>query len=83
MCVSVPGQIVEIIDPVHRLAKVDISGQEREVNLALLSPEESRVGEWVLVHAGLALRPIDEAKAVDTLAVLAELLQVWSEEELR
>lgn len=80
MCVGIPGQIVEIVDPVHRIASVDISGQQRKVNLALLPPEEGIVGEWVLVHAGLAVNRMDAADAHSTLEFLRELDRFFEEE---
>jgi len=80
MCVGIPGQIVEIIDPTHRIAGVDISGQRRKVNLGLLAPDEGEIGEWVLVHAGLAVRWMAEAEAQETLQFLAELDQFFEEE---
>ena len=36
MCLAVPGQIVEVVDEVNRLAKVDIAGVQRNVNIGLL-----------------------------------------------
>jgi hydrogenase assembly chaperone HypC/HupF len=78
---SVPGQIVEIVDPVHRLAHVNFEGQQRLVNLGLLSPEEGVVGDWVIVQAGLAVGRLSEAEAQSALALLQELEQ-WYEEEL-
>ncbi|MGQ0604512.1 MAG: HypC/HybG/HupF family hydrogenase formation chaperone [Anaerolineales bacterium] len=79
MCISIPGQIVEIIDPVHRLAHVEISGQKRMVNLGLLSPNEGMVGEWVLVQAGLAVQRISPDEAHSALEFLRELDQLYEE----
>lgn len=80
MCVGIPGQIVEIIDPVYRLARVEISGQVRQVNLGLLAPDECAVGEWVLVHAGLAVSRMAPAEAENTLEFLRALDQFYEEE---
>lgn len=80
MCVGIPGQIVEITDPVNRIARVEVSGQQRTINLGLLAPEEGVVGEWVLVHAGLAVQHLVEAEARETLDLLAELSQIYREE---
>jgi hydrogenase assembly chaperone HypC/HupF len=52
MCVSIPGQITNILDSAGRIALVDVSGQLRTINLGLLSLDEGAVGDWVLVHAG-------------------------------
>jgi hydrogenase expression/formation protein HypC len=80
MCVGIPGQIVEIIDPVHRLARVEISGQVRQVNLGLLAPDECAAGEWVLVHAGLAVSRMAPEEAESTLEFLRALDQFYEEE---
>jgi hydrogenase expression/formation protein HypC len=79
MCVGIPGQILEIVDPVHGLARVEVSGQSRRVNVGLLSPEERAVGEWVLVHAGLAVRRLDPDEAQSTLDFLKALDQFYEE----
>lgn len=79
MCIGIPGQVVEIIDPVHRIASVDVSGRLRKVNLALLSPEEGAVGDWVLVHAGLARNQMDAAEAQSILELLREMDQLYQE----
>jgi hydrogenase expression/formation protein HypC len=85
MCLGIPGQIVEISNPQLNLAKVDVSGVKREVNLACIvdedHPIESCVGDWVLVHVGFAMSRIDEDEAAATLKVLHDLGEV--EEELQ
>ncbi len=85
MCLGIPGQIIEIIDEQQMLAKVDVSGVRRQVNIACIvdaqHPVTDCVGDWVLVHVGFAMSRIDEAEAAKTLALLEELGEV--EEELR
>lgn len=83
MCLGIPGQIVEITGPGMHLAKVDIAGVKREVNLICVvdeeHPIESCVGDWVLVHVGFAMSRIDEQEAQKTLELLAELGEVQAE----
>jgi len=50
---------------------VEYSGNSREINLTLVP--QAGAGDWVLVHAGLALQIIEEATALETLALLEEL----------
>ena len=57
MCLGIPAQIVEIVDPEFSLAKAEVSGVRREVSLALCP--EAKVDDWVLVHVGFALARID------------------------
>lgn len=83
MCLGIPGQIIEITDASTLLAKVDISGIQRQVNIACIisasHPVENCIGDWVLVHVGFAMSRIDEEEAQKTLAVLAELEEVQQE----
>ena len=72
MCLAIPGQIVEIVDESNRLAKVDVSGVRRNVNIGLLAggPDDVGVGDWVLIHVGFAISKVDEAEAEATLKLL-------------
>jgi len=83
MCLGIPGQVVSITDAERQLAMVDVSGVQREVNLAcIVSPEHplaTCVGDWVLVHVGFAMSRIDEAEAALTLKTLAELGELQAE----
>ena len=80
MCVSIPGQITGIIDPTLRIALVDIAGQPRTINLGLLSADQGAVGDWVLVHAGLAISRVDATDAHTILAMLQACDQLDQEE---
>ena len=70
MCLAVPGKIIEIQD---LLATVDISGVTRKISLMLLP--ETKVGQFVLVHAGFAIQAIDEEEVKKTLELFKELEQ--------
>ena len=80
MCVSIPGQITNIIDSAHRIALVDILGQPRTINLGLLLADEGAVGDWVLVHAGLAISRVDATDAHTILTMLQACDQLDQEE---
>ena len=58
MCLGIPAQIVELVDPEAGIAKAEISSVRRNVSVALCP--EAGVGDWVLVHVGFALAKIDE-----------------------
>lgn len=73
MCLGIPGQIVSFVDEMHHLAKVEVSGVRRTINVALVLPDGLEVGDWVLVHVGFAMSKIDEGEARSTLAFLAQL----------
>jgi hydrogenase expression/formation protein HypC len=68
MCLAIPGRIVEIVDEPNRLARVDVAGVQRTVNVGLL--DDVDVGDWVLIHVGFALSKVDEQEAAATLALL-------------
>ncbi|MEP7010915.1 MAG: HypC/HybG/HupF family hydrogenase formation chaperone [Acidobacteriota bacterium] len=84
MCLAIPGQVVEIVDPANRLAKVDVAGVRRTINIALLDQDGggAEVGDWVLIHVGFAMSKVDEAEAKATLR-LVEQMGTEYEEEMR
>ena len=84
MCLGIPGQIVEFVEPQHHIAKVDVSGVRRNVNVGLLAGEVD-IGDWVLIHVGFALSKIDEEEAGATVAFLESLGDPYEQElaELR
>jgi hydrogenase expression/formation protein HypC len=68
MCLAIPGRILEVVDESNRLAKVDVAGVQRTVNIGLLA--DADVGHWVLIHVGFALSIVDEEEAEATLSLL-------------
>lgn len=86
MCLGIPGQIIEITDPLQSMAKVDIAGVKREVNIVCVideeHPIEQCVGQWVLVHVGFAMSLIDPDEAEKTLQLLSELGEIDDESDL-
>ncbi|HCJ02608.1 MAG TPA: hydrogenase assembly chaperone [Raoultella ornithinolytica] len=77
MCIGIPGQICAIDG---NLAKVEVCGIQREVNLTLVGSVDEqgqpRLGQWVLVHVGFAMSIINEAEARDTLEALQNMFEV-------
>jgi hydrogenase expression/formation protein HypC len=73
MCLAIPGQVLEVVDEVNRLAKVDVAGVQRNVNVGLLDADPGGgvgPGDWVLIHVGFALSRVDEEEANATLELL-------------
>jgi hydrogenase expression/formation protein HypC len=85
MCLAIPGQVLEMVDEPNRLARVDVVGVRRTINVGLLDDaltgEGVVPGDWVLIHVGFALSKIDEEEAAATLALL-EAMGAEFEEEL-
>jgi hydrogenase expression/formation protein HypC len=80
MCLGIPGELIEFL-PDHRdLARVDVSGVRRVINVGLLADDMPAVGEWVLIHVGFALSKIDEAEAAAALEFLAGIGQAYDDE---
>jgi hydrogenase expression/formation protein HypC len=71
VCLAIPGQIVEITDEANGLARVDVAGVRRTINVGLL--DGVTPGDWVLIHVGFALSVVDEEEAQATLALLEEM----------
>ncbi len=73
MCLAIPGRIVAFEDDSKDVAKVDVAGVRRRVNVSLLLPEGVSLGDWVLLHVGFAIARVDEAEAEETLRLLQGL----------
>lgn len=72
MCVAIPAQLIE---KDGFLATVEAYGARRKINLMLL-PEDAEVGDYVLVHAGYAIRKIDKEAGKETLQLFDEVLRL-------
>jgi hydrogenase expression/formation protein HypC len=87
MCLAVPGVIMDMVDESNRLARVDVAGVRRTINIGLLDGDDSGVGpgDWVLVHVGFAISQIDEEEAMATRRLLEEMGAEYEQElaELR
>ncbi|MDQ3134447.1 MAG: HypC/HybG/HupF family hydrogenase formation chaperone [Acidobacteriota bacterium] len=71
MCLAIPGKIVEIVDIENQIAKVEVGGVRRNINTGML--DETRIGDYVLIHVGFAMSKIDEHEAEETLRLLKEI----------
>ena len=80
MCLGIPGEVIEIMTDRPDLARVDVSGVRRAINIGLLTDEEIRPGDWILIHVGFALSKIDEAEAKAALDFLAGIGQAYEDE---
>ncbi|MBF6165850.1 HypC/HybG/HupF family hydrogenase formation chaperone [Streptomyces gardneri] len=68
MCLGIPGRVMAIPDGYHdQIALVDVSGEQRKVNIGLLDDDPARPGDWVIIHMGFAVEKTDEAGAAAAL----------------
>jgi hydrogenase expression/formation protein HypC len=72
VCLAIPGQVIEIVDEVNHLAKVDVAGVRRNVNVGLLDGAIGP-GDWVLIHVGFAISQVDEDEARATRDLLVRM----------
>lgn len=75
VCLAIPGQVLEMVDEVNQIARVDVVGVRRNVNVSLLASDgdQARPGDWVLIHVGFALSKVDEQEALATLSLLQRM----------
>jgi len=70
MCLAVPMKVLSIDND---LAEVDQAGVRLKINL-MICDQRPEVGDFVIVHAGFAIRRIDPDEAQESLRLLEELL---------
>jgi hydrogenase expression/formation protein HypC len=80
MCLAIPGKLVSMAgdDPIGRTGKVDFSGVVREVSLACVP--EVKIGDYVMVHVGMAIGVVDETEAREVFEYLTRIGELASEE---
>lgn len=79
MCLALPAKVIEVCgdEPLTREARVDFGGARRRVSLACLP--EVREGDWVLIHAGIAISRLHEDEALRVIADLHKLADASGE----
>lgn len=73
MCVAYPGRVVSI-KGTH--GTVDFSGTEVPVNLAMVP---AKIGDYVLVHAGMAIQIVEKKEAHDWISLFKEIGEMEKE----
>jgi hydrogenase expression/formation protein HypC len=82
MCLAIPGRVMEVVDEDNRLARVDVAGVQRNVNIGLLDSDGNAAGpgDWVLIHVGFAMSKVDEEEAHATLRLLQQMGDAYEQE---
>ena len=80
MCLGIPGEVIEILPEHPDLARVDVSGVKRAINIGLLSDDPVVPGDWILIHVGFALSKIDEQEAKAAMDFLIGIGQAYEDE---
>jgi hydrogenase expression/formation protein HypC len=75
MCLAIPGRIRSITtkEPGFPVAEVEFGPLVRSAHL--LYVPEAKVGDYVIVQAGYAVRTVSETEAREALAAADELVQ--------
>ena len=73
MCLAIPGRIVDISSDQPNTAVVEVLDMHRKMDLGLLRDNPPLAGDWVLIHAGFAMRKISEDDALDRMRTLRML----------
>jgi hydrogenase expression/formation protein HypC len=80
MCLAIPGKLIAVtdeLDQTFRKGKVSFGGITKEINLFMVP--EARVGDYVLVHVGVAISTVDEEEAKKTFSYLEQMGEVDNE----
>ena len=88
MCLGIAGQIIEFLPEPRDVARVNVFGVERVINVGLVANEGLSPGDWVLIHVGFAIAKMDEDEAKASMAFLQgmgeaftnEIAAVWDED---
>lgn len=83
MCLGIPGRIVGWSDETDLLARAEVAGVSRTINIGLVIDDGVELGDWVLIHVGFAMSIIDEAEAkqaMEGLMMLGEQFDAEVEE---
>ena len=80
MCLSIPSKVIKI-DKESEIAIVDTMGVQREASLMMMSQDDIKVGDYVLLHIGFVMNKIDEKEALLSIATYQEILQKMDKEE--
>ncbi|NTV91884.1 MAG: HypC/HybG/HupF family hydrogenase formation chaperone [Chlorobiaceae bacterium] len=74
MCLAIPGKVLELFDENGlKMGTVDVNGTTTRACLEYVP--EIQVGQYTIVHAGFALKIIDEDEAAESLKLWEELIE--------
>ncbi len=74
MCLAIPGKIISITaqpDETLRTGNISFGGILKSINLSLVP--EAQIGDYVLVHVGVAISKVDEEEAMLTFSYLKQM----------
>lgn len=82
MCLAIPGKLIEIREENGlKMGTVDVSGALTKACLEYVP--DIAIGQYTIVHAGFALKIIDETEAAESLKLWDELIRSGAFDEDR
>jgi hydrogenase expression/formation protein HypC len=81
MCLGIPGRVVRWVDrsPLLASAEIEFGGVTKRCQMACVPTAEP--GDYVLVHAGVAITVIDPLAAAETLALMERAVKTTDDED--
>jgi hydrogenase expression/formation protein HypC len=80
VCLGIPRRVLSV-DATRGVAEVEVAADRQRISIQLLQHSDAavEVGDWVVVHMGLAMETMDESDALQTLQEIASLedLDAW------
>ena len=80
MCLSIPSKVVKISED-QTMCTVDTMGVQRDANLMMMTDDEVKLGDYVLLHIGFVMNKIDEEEALASIEGYREMLELMDEDE--
>lgn len=80
MCLSIPSKVVKVSDD-QTMCTVDTMGVKRDANLMMMTDDDVKVGDYVLLHIGFVMNKIDEEEALASIETYRELLEIMDKDE--
>ncbi len=80
MCLSIPSKVVKISED-QTMCTVDTMGVQRDANLMMMTDDEVKLGDYVLLHIGFVMNKIDKYEALASIEGYREMLELMDENE--
>ncbi len=72
MCIAVPFKIINIK---NGMAIAESEGVKKSVSLMLIN--KAKIGQYILIHAGFAIKIINKQAALKTISLLKKSLKIY------
>lgn len=80
MCLSIPSKVVRVSED-QTMCTVDTMGVQRDANLMMMTDDDVKLGDYVLIHIGFVMNKIDENEALASIESYREILELMDEDE--